>query len=150
MSKEKKSVDLVGTLEPYFEKAPALPKNGKDALVKYLPYIALVFGIIGILGAIGGISALTVTSPLAVLGGAEGISAYGGGFISALFWGASSVLLLAAFPGLKATKLKGWNLLFWSEVISIVGSLVSFQFLSAILGALIGFWLLFQVKSYYK
>jgi len=144
------SFDLVTTLEPFFAKAPALPKNGKDGLVKIMPWVALIFGVLGIFGAISAVGLLSATSPFALMGGREGVTSYGSGFVSAIFWLVSAALLLAAYPGLKGQKAKGWTLMFWSEVVSIVGSLVSFEIVSAIISALIGFYLLFQIRSYYK
>jgi len=142
--------DIIGTMEKWYAKAPVLPTNVKEVIVKFAPILALVFGILGVVGAIGGLGLLTVFSPLAMLGGAKTISSYGGGFISALFWLASAVLMLIAYPGINARKQKGWNWLFWSEVVSIVGTLLSYAILSGIVGGLIGFYILFQVKSYYK
>ncbi len=60
------------------------------------------------------------------------------------------MFLLASYPGLKAGKAKGWNLLFWGEAVSIIGSVVELQFTSAVIGGLIGFYLLFEIKSHYK
>lgn len=137
-------------MEDFFKKAPALPANAREGLVKITPWLALIFGVLGILGALGGIGLLTVFSPLAVFSGADGVASYGGGVIAAWIWLASSALLLAAYPGTKARKYSGWNLLFWYEVLNVVGSLVAGSFVSAIIGGLIGFYLLFQIKSYYK
>lgn len=148
--KTSKEQGLVEVLEQLFSNAPALPKNAKEGLVKITPILALIFGILGILGGISGLGILTVASPLMMFGGVEGMSAYGGGFIAALLWLASSVVLLAAFPGTTARKRNGWDMLFWSEVISVAGSLVSLSFVSGIIGGLIGFYLLFQIKSFYK
>ncbi len=145
------SNDYVHTMEQWFAKAPALPKNARDILVKVMPWIALIFGVLGILGAIGGMGLLAATSPLAVMGGADTVSSYGTGFIASLIWLGSSVLLLAAYPGLKSHSYKGWKLLFWSEVLSLVGAIVSISsILSGLIGALIGFYILFQIKSHYK
>src|SRR3990167_2850740 len=146
---DNKTSDIIGTMEKWYAKAPVLPTNVKEVIVKFAPILALVFGILGVIGAIGGLGLLTVFSPLAMLGGAK-TTLYGGGFISALFWLASAVLMLIAYPGINARKQKGWNWLFWSEVVSIVGTLLSYAILSGIVGGLIGFYILFQVKSYYK
>lgn len=154
MSQEKKHEsknDLVDTVGEWFEKFPPLPKNGREALVKFAPVISLVFGILGVITSISGLGLLTATSPFAILGGAQAVSSYGTGFIAVLFYLVSSVLLLAAFPGLKAKKLSGWNMLFWSEIVSFVGGIVSLtSILSALLGVIIGLYLVFQIKSYYK
>ncbi len=145
------SHDFIDTMEQWFSKFPALPKNATEILVKIMPYIALIFGILGIVGAVGGLGILTATSPLAFMGGKESVSAYGTGFIASLFYLGASVLLLAAYPGIKAKKMQGWKLLFWSETVSLVGGVVGLtSLLSVVVGALIGFYILFQIKSYYK
>lgn len=141
---------FIDPMEDFFKKAPDIPTNGKEALVKITPWLALIFGVLGVLGGLAGIGLLTAFSPLAALGGASEVASYGGGVVAAWVWLASSVLLLAAYPGTKARKLSGWNLLFWSEVLNIVGSLIAGSIVSAIIGGLIGFYLLFQIKSYYK
>ena len=140
------SNNAVKTLEQWFSQAPSLPTNAKEALVKYMPIIALIFGIIGILLSLAGIAALTVLAPVAV---ATNVHGYGGGFLAAIFWLASSILLLAAYPGTKAHKISGWNMLFWSEVVYLIGSLVTLSILQGIISALIGFYLLYQIKPYY-
>ncbi len=143
----KGSADIIVTMEEWFNKAPSLPTNAKEVIVKITPILSLVFGILGILGALGGLGALTAFSPFAMMGG---YGYYGGGFIAAAIWLVSSVLLLMSYPDTKNRKLKGWNMLFWSEVVNLVGSLVAMSIVSGIIGALIGFYLLFQIKSYYK
>lgn len=114
-----------------------------------MPWIALIFGILGVLGAISGLGLLTAFSPLALFGGAEGVASYGTGFIAALFWLVASALMLAAFAGLQGHKFQGWKLMFWSEVASAVGAVLSLS-LGGVLGAAIGVYLLYQVKSHYK
>ena len=143
-----KATDFIETMGEWFDKFPAIPKNGRDTLAKIAPIIALIFGILGILVGISGLGLLTALSPFAFLGGASG--AYGTGFISALIYLVASVLLLAAYPGLKARKYKGWKLLFWNVTINLIGGLLSMAFISAIIGALIGYYLIFQIRSYYK
>lgn len=144
------SNEIITTIEQWFAKAPALPTNIKDVLVKITPILALVFGILGVLGSIAGMGLLTAFSPLAAMGGGYGVASYGAGILSAVIWLVSAVLMLAAFPGLNARKQNGWNLFFWSEVINLVGSLIALSIVSGIIGALIGFYLLFQIKPYYK
>ncbi len=142
-----KSADIIDTMGEWFDKFPAMPKNGREVLVKIAPVISLIFGILGILVGISGLGILTVFSPFAFLGGYGG---YGTGFVVALIYLVGSALLLMSYPGLKAHKYKGWKLLFWSEVVSLIGGLVSMAIISAIIGALIGFYLIYQIRSYYK
>ena len=135
--------DIIKMMEDWFAKAPALPENAKEVIVKITPIIAIVFGILGVLFSVSGMGVLTFLSPIAAMG-------VGTGFIGALFWFVASILMIASFPGTKARKISGWKMLFWSETINLAGSLASFSVLSGIIGALIGFYLLFQIKSFYK
>jgi hypothetical protein len=150
MAKKTKQDGIIGTMEGWFANAPDLPKNAREVLVKITPILAVIFGLLGIVLSLGGLGVLTFFAPFAVFGGAKEMSSYGGGFVAALFWFVSSILLFAAFPGTSARKLGGWKLLFWSEMVSFIGSIVTFSIVSGIIGALIGFYLLFQIKSYYK
>lgn len=147
---EKTTSDLVGMLEKWFAKAPNLPTNIREVLVKIAPIIAIIFGVLGLIGSLAGLGLLTFLSPFMAMQGAYGVSTYSGGFLTALIWLISSVLMLAAFPGLKNRSIKGWNMLFWSEAVSLLSSLIALNIISAIIGALIGFYILFQIKSYYK
>jgi hypothetical protein len=146
MANEAKT-DVIAMTESWFAKAPALPENIRLVLVRFAPILALIFGVLSIITGISGFGILTAFLPLAVMGGASG---YGSGYIAAFFLVVTGVLMLAAYPGLKARKINGWNLLFWSEVINLVYNLVALNILGAIVGGLISFYLLFQVKSYYK
>lgn len=141
---------LVTTMDGWFSKTPQLHTNTKELLVKIMPFIALIFGVLGMLGGLAGLGILTMFAPLAVFGGAQGVASYGGGFLIALLLLVSSGLLLAAFPGTKARKVTGWILLFYSEIVSLVSAILSMNILSGILVALIAFYLLFQIRSYYK
>ena len=143
-----KSKDWQDMMEEWFGKLPNLPKGGRDVLVKIAPWVALVFGILGVLVGLGGLGILSVLSPMMLLG--SGVGATTGGLLSVAISLVSSVLLVVAFPGLRARKMQGWNMLFWSEVAAVVSSLVALSLVGAVVGAAIGFYLLYQVKSYYK
>jgi len=143
-----KSTNWQDMMEEWFMKLPMLPKGGRDVLFKIAPWISLIFGILGVLVGLGGLGILSVLSPMMLLG--SGMSATTGSLLSVAIALVSSVLMLAAFPGLKAKKMQGWNMLFWSEWAALLSSLVAFSIIGGIIGALIGFYLLYQIKSYYK
>src|SRR5258708_13448532 len=145
-----KSTDIIETMGQWFDKFPPLPKTWRDTLARIAPILSLIFGILGIIVAIGGLGVLTATSPLAFLGGASSVSSYGTGILSVLIYLVGSILLLASYPGLKPKNYKGLTLLFWIELANLIGGLVSLAILSTIVGALIGFYLIFQIRSYYK
>lgn len=141
--------DLMGKLEYYFvDKAPyQLPPAAKEAIVKYGPWIDLILLVLlapAILLALGiGAAAL----PLSALGGA----AVAGGLglaLAALV--VQVVLMVAALPGLFARRRGGWNLALLGSAFSVIYSLLSLQVLSAVVSFVVGFYILFQIRSYYK
>lgn len=146
MDKKKSSDQLQEMMEGWFKKLPALPPSAVTTIVSITPWLALIFGIIGVLGAIAAFGILSFLSPFAMLGGAA--PRYGLGMISTVIWLVSSVLMLMAFPGLKSQKTGGWNLLFWSEVVGAIASIISIS-IGSIIGVVIAFYLLFQIKSKY-
>ena len=139
---------IIKSLEDVFAKAPHLPANVREILVKIAPWIALVFGILGVLAGLGAVG----VSPVAAFGGV-GNSVYV--LISGVLTIIASVLMLMAFPKLQKHLYGGWRLLFWSEVVSVVSSLIGIavapgSIVGAVIGALIGFYILYEIKSYYK
>ncbi len=146
-STNKKSANQIeSVLEDLFKKLPPLPPNAVNGLVSVTPWIALIFGLLGVIGAISAFGALSFLAPFAVMGGAKN---YGLGLVSTIGWGISSVMMLLAFPGLKAGKTGGWNLLFWSELVSAIASVISIS-IGGIIGVAIALYLLFQIKNKYK
>ena len=136
------------TLNLYLvKKAPALPENVKELIVKYSPYLAivgLVFSVPSLL-ALFGLGSLI--NRYAYLSGAY----YGPSFsISVIFLLISVVLMGLAIPGLFARKVSAWNLMFYSSLVSAVYNLLRFDLGSLIIGTAISLYFLFQVKSYYK
>lgn len=138
--------DIIKTLEDFFKKAPSLPKSAQDVLFKVTPWFAIIFGVLGVLA---GLAAVGV-SPVAVFGG---VGAGGMVLISGVLAIVTSVMMILAFPKLRKSQMAGWNLLFWSQAISVLSSVLAGGLngiVGTVIGALIGFYILFQIKSYYK
>ena len=137
--------DLIGFLDFYLvQKAPfQLPDNVKEFIVKYGPWITVVLLV------------LTLPPLLFVLGLGTALMPFGGIGYATGFTYLTIVLLIqvglmvAALPGLFARKMSGWTLVFYSELASIAFSLLSGSILSAIVGGLIGLYILFQVRPLY-
>ena len=136
---------LETTLEPYFtEKAPfQIPKDIKELLVKIAPILVIIFVILAIPAvlALFGISALF--SPIIV-------------GVASPFWYISTILLAVAvvleglaIPGLLNRTMPGWRYVFYAQLVSLVSTLLQGNIVGAILSALIGFYILFQVKEMY-
>lgn len=144
---KKSGQDLINMMQEWFDKLPPLPKNVNEVIVKITPWIAIIFGVLGILSSIALFGVTTISAPFLAMGGQT--SAVGGVMITAILALISSVLMVAAFPGLNKRQMKGWTLLFYAEVVSVVSSVVMLS-VGGLVGNLIGFYLLFQIKSFYK
>lgn len=142
------SVDgVIVTVGEQFAKLPALPTNWKEGLVKITPWIAIIFGVLGVVLSIASFGILTFLSPMVALGG--GLGAAASGPLAAIFLFVSSLLLVLAFKGTKDRKYVGWRFLFLSEVVSLVSAVALFS-VGGIFWSLVSFYLLFQIRSYYK
>jgi len=143
--------ELEDKLAEFFtKKVPALPENIKEGIVKYGPYLALV-GIVFSLSAllasfgIGGIGA--VVAPLAALSGVRS----GIGYIFPLIFGLMIIVLEAmAIPGLFKKQMKAWKLMFYVSLVSAVSSLSTLDLPGLIVGLGLSWYILFQIRSYYK
>lgn len=141
------------TLEEYLgKKAPQIPKGGKDALVKFAPYLAIIGVVTGVLGLLALLGLGTFLVPLGTIGGMmTGQPFLGFGYIvNIVFLGAIILLEGLAVPGLFSRSKKAWTFLYWSALVGIVQNIVSFNIGGLIIGGLISMYFLFQVKEYYK
>jgi hypothetical protein len=138
---------LIKSMEEWYSKLPPLPKSWRDVIVAITPWLALVFGVLGVLGSLAAIGILTFLAPFVVLGGGIGVAS--GGIIGSILALVASALLVLAFPGTNARRMSGWNMLFYSEAVSVVSSVVAFS-VGGVVVALIGFYILFQIKSHYR
>jgi hypothetical protein len=138
--------DLIGFLDFYLvQKAPfQIPNNAKEWIVQYGPWITLVLLI------------LALPPLLLVLGIGAAFMPFGGVGYAAGFTYLTIVLIaqlglmVAALPGLFARKMSGWRLLFYSQILSFVFSILSGSLVGGVFGLVISMYLLFQVRSLYK
>lgn len=138
---------LIAPMEETFKKLPSLPKGANEFIVTIAPWLSLVFGALGVLASLTAIGILTFMSPMMLTG--AGVGATAGLSLSVVLALVSSALILIAVPALFSRKIMGWNFVFLSEVVSVVSAALAIS-LTGIVFALIGFYILFQVKSYYK
>lgn len=138
---------LETTLDLYLvKKAPALPDNIKEIIVKIAPWLTIVGLVLSIPALLALLGLSAVVMPLAAVTMARGGFDYVAGIVFLV-----AILALEAFalPGLFGRKKQGWNLIFYSVLLSAVQSLLSFNLFGLIIGTLIGLYVLFQVRSYY-
>ena len=138
--------DIIGFFDFYFvKKAPfQIPEQGRELIVKWGPWITVV------------LIALTLPLILVLLGFGTAFIPFGGyayatGFgLGAIFLIVYFGLMIAALPGLFARKMSGWRLMFYAELSALVHSLLILAIVSGIIGALIGFYILFQIRTKYS
>jgi len=138
---------LESMLDEYLgKKAPALPENIKETLVSIAPYLAIV-GIV-----------ISVPAVLALLGigamfgpfvgyGLHYSFAYTVGIVTLAI---SMVLEAMAIPGLFKRAKGAWRLMYYSSLVGVVANLLQGSISGAIIGGLIGLYVVFQLKAKYK
>jgi len=138
---------LEDTLNLYLvKKAPSIPENIKEIIVKYGPYLIIVslfFSIPSILALFG----------LGSLFGSFHWGRYGLNTsyqFSMAILTISLVLQAIAVPGLLKRTMSSWRLVYYSVLINCLHSLITFNLANFLIGGLLSFYLLFQIKSYYK
>lgn len=142
---------LAKILDQNYAKLPALPKGVNEFLVSVAPWLALVFGVLAIVAGLGAFGLLTVFAPMVTVAGASQYAF--AGFLAAVVLLLQGGVELLAFPSLKARKVKGWNLLYYSLLLSVLSSVVGLNVgsvVGAVVGFLLGYYFLYQIKSYYK
>ena len=138
--------DLIGFLDYYLvEKAPfQIPDNGKELIVKFGPWIALVLLILSLPILLFALGVGTALMPFGGIGYASGFG------LAAIGAVVQIGLEIAALPGLFARKRSGWNLMFYATLAGLFFSVLSGSIIGGLIGALIGLYILFQVRLKYS
>lgn len=153
-------------LQKLSKSAPALPANGKKALVEWVPWINLVAGIFALLSAYWlwhwahrASDAIDAVNKLSqVYGGGDVVSNHFGltVWLALIALIVQGVVMLMAFTPLKEHKKRGWDLLFYGILLNFVyGVVVAFSdygsshLFSSLVGVVIGLYLLFQIRDSY-
>lgn len=143
-------VQLIKMGDEYLvKKAPALPNNVREIIVKFAPWISIITLVLS----------LPAVFALLGLGGlASGMmwaTNYGYGYTGG-YWLAMVVLIVTlvmqglAIPGLFARTKMGWNWSFYAVLVGAVHNLVIGSWFNLVIGLLVSCYFLFQVRSYYK
>ena len=141
---KKMLVDLENKLAEFFtKKLPALPENVREFVVKYEPHFTILTVILAILGIVLGIAA----TPFAFL---SGVKIGFGQIISLVFAIVSIVLEIKAVKGLFKREMKAWKLLFYVSLIGAFSNLLRLDIFGLIIGSGICWYVLFQIRKYYK
>ena len=139
-------------------KAPQLPESWKKFIVMVSPWLAIIGVVFGVIALFTMFSAMASMMALSGAYGAYG-AAYGApaaGYSATWYWvgmafmAAMLVLEALAIPGLRKRAYVGWKWMYYASLLSLVQGIVMMNFVSAIIGAVIGFYILFQIRSHYS
>lgn len=148
--------DALSKLEGLFEeylghKAPAMPDNIKDTLVSFAPYLAILSVVLTVPALFALIGIGTAVGPFTAFLGAGYMMQYSFSYMV----GAGTLLVSAVFAalaiqGLFKREMKAWRLMYYSSLISFVASVLQGSVMSALVGLVIGMYILFQVREKYR
>lgn len=135
---------LEDALQPYADKLPQLPENVVQLIVQFAPYLVLIGGILEIFNS-GILNALNLGLQPAWLNNEIFTPVL---YIYIIFSIIIGIILIMSFKPLLQKSMRGWRLLFNCAILSFIISIASGDIASLII-YLIGFYILFQIKSYY-
>jgi len=135
-------------LDLYFgKKAPAMPENIKEFIVKYSPYLSIIMLVLALPAILFAFGLSTLAMPFAYVGGLHTGFTFS---FTALISLAALVLEVIAIPGLFKRTKQSWQYMFYASLLTLLSSLLSLSLGSLIIGGAISFYILFQIKSFYK
>jgi hypothetical protein len=140
---------LEETLETYMvKKAPfSIPENWKELIVKFVPYLIILRIIFSVPTVFLGLGLGALVSPFSSFLGPS----YGFNYLlSIIVLGVGIILEAMAVPGLFKRQEKSWRLLFYSSLVSALSGILGRDLIGTIIGVLLSWYILFQVKEYYK
>ena len=138
--------DPMGFLDYYLvKKAPIqIPDNIREIIVTYGPWITVILLVLSL-------PALFVLFGLGVGLLPFGSPVYAAGFgLQTLLFCLQLILEAASLPGLFARKMTGWTLMFYSQAVGLLLSLMYGGIVSAIIVGIIVFYVMFQVRGKYR
>jgi len=128
----------------FLKKLPQLSGKIRGNIVKFLPWLILVSVALSFPGILAGMGIGLIASPFVFLSQKGGLH-----IIRFLISIAQFVFSALAISYLFKVKKKGWQLLYWSMLLSLVGAVLYFSGLGVLITGL-ELYFLYQIKSSYK
>jgi hypothetical protein len=126
----------------FFDQFPPLPENILNLIVIYGPYFVLISGVLGLASLL---SLLNIGfQPVFLMNPSFGVNYY----LSLIFSIIISVIFLLSFKPLLKKELKGWRLVFYGLLLSLLPSIIIFS-IGNLIVLTIAFYLLFKIKKSY-
>jgi len=147
---DKEAMGFINKVGDLYKTLPDLPKGLVEFLVKIAPYLALlsavvilIFGpFIGLLGTLASILTLSPTYMVWVV-------------LTVVVMLAEAALWIMAFKPLQNREMIGWIYMFWAMALGVVMGAVDLlngnagSLIGSVISALIGYYVLFQMKPFY-
>lgn len=143
MKKSKKR--STNQIEAFYSKLPPLPKSLRIVLFKIMPAILVIVGGVGLFFALKSLGQYTFFKPYIDLEQQTLVIGVAYSILSVI----SSVLFLSAFLSISKHKKSTWGLIFFAILVAFASNLLNGDILGLLL-PVAAFYLLFQVKSYFK
>lgn len=135
---------LEQTLDLYLgQKAPQIPPNARETIVKIIPWATAIFAILSIPVLLALLGFSLVLTPFAS-------ASTGSWWLYNIILVVGLVLELLALPGLFKRTRQGWLFAFYAALVYGVQQLVAVNLGSLIIGTGLSLYLLFQIRSYYR
>ncbi len=144
------AMKFINQVSDPFKSLPHLPKNIMEFIVKITPYLAIFAAVVSIVGGplealVGALGSLVTLNPIYLITM----------LISSVIAIANAILFFLAFNALKNREVKGWVYIFWSQILQSIEIIVSLldgrgsSLISSIIGIVLGFYILFEMRPYY-
>ena len=136
---------IINFLDSLYSRLPHLSLEIRHFIVSLLPFLTIFFGI---LVTFASFMDILGTPFLSVFGTDEGAGVFRKLMIVNVIGIVQGLLMIFAFRALRRKAKKGWNLIFWSQVLWIISALITLS-PSFLLGFLF-LYPLFQVRDSYR
>lgn len=146
------SLPILDTIEDILnkylnEKAPHIPQEAKENIVKYIPYAVMLIMLAQIAAILAFFHVNTVFEGLGYLyATSEGVI----GVIGIILLGGAIVLEGLALPLLFKHIRYGWKLLLYAVLISEINDMINLNIINLIFSGLLILYVLFQVRESYR
>jgi hypothetical protein len=148
----KKFDNFLKKMEVFFEryfvgKAPAIPNNIQEIIVKFGPWLLAISLVLGFLGLFSTLGILSTSFPAIMARG------MGNALIILISLVLSIIIFImeaVALPGLFKRKIRSWYLIYYASLLSAVQAIFQVNLLLSIIFMVLGLYILFQIKNRYS
>ena len=133
--------DLLGNRSPI-----QIPGKVKFLMAKFGHWLVILLMVLVLPGQLIGLGMRAAMLPFASMAGTDSSLQLAFALATLLFL---IVIMIMALPGLQTRKVIGWQLLVLADMINLAYGLLTGGVVGPVLGALIGLYVLFQLRRYY-